>query len=40
MGQQSITYEHSHIMLTFMVDATNLVWVVDENYPNLCPKLL
>jgi hypothetical protein len=27
-------------MLTFMVDATNLVWVVNENYPNLCPKLI
>jgi hypothetical protein len=40
MAQQSITCEHSHIMLTLTVDIKDLVWVVDENYPNLCPKLL
>jgi hypothetical protein len=40
MGQQSITCDLSHVILTFMVDAKDLVWVVDENYPNLCPKLL
>ncbi len=41
MGQQSITCEHSHIMSTFIVDIKDLVWVVvDEKYPNLCPKLL